>query len=136
MKVLAISNNTGDPTSHIADEMRRIAELQEAGVIQQLYLKADRSGAVLLLEAGSADEAEQQLATLPLVERGVTSFEVTAAGNCHSVSPAGLAHGIRLPSATGSIPSTISVIGPMNKKRRISPSVTTSTPVPSCSAIT
>jgi muconolactone delta-isomerase len=77
MKLLAVSNNTGDPTSHIADEMRRVAELQEAGVIQQLYLKADRSGAVLLLEAESADEAQQQLATLPLVQRGVTSFEVT-----------------------------------------------------------
>jgi muconolactone delta-isomerase len=77
MKLLAISNNTGDPTSHIPDEMRRIAELQQAGMIQQLYLKADRSGAVMLLEAESTDEAERQLATLPLVERGVTSFEVT-----------------------------------------------------------
>jgi uncharacterized protein YggL (DUF469 family) len=77
MKVLAISNNTGDPTSHIADEMRRIAELQEAGVIRELYLKADRSGAVMMLEAQSTDEAQRQLATLPLVERGVTSFEVT-----------------------------------------------------------
>jgi muconolactone delta-isomerase len=77
MKLLAISNNTGDPTSHIPDEMRRIAELQAAGVIQQLYLKADRSGAVMFLEAESADQAEAQLASLPLVEHGVTSFEVT-----------------------------------------------------------
>jgi|tagenome__1003787_1003787.scaffolds.fasta_scaffold17098400_1 muconolactone delta-isomerase len=77
MKILAISNNTGDPTPYIADEMRRIAELQEAGVLQQLYLKADRSGAVALLEVQSTDEAERLLATLPLVERGVTSFEVT-----------------------------------------------------------
>jgi hypothetical protein len=77
MKVLAISSNTGDPTSHIPDEMRRIGELQEAGVIEQLYLKADRSGAVIMLETESAEEAERQLATLPLVERGVTRFEVT-----------------------------------------------------------
>jgi hypothetical protein len=77
MKILAISNNTGDPTSHIPDEMRRITELRAAGVIEQLYLKADRSGAVILLEARSGQEAERQLATLPLVERGITSFEVT-----------------------------------------------------------
>ena len=77
MKVLAISNNTGDPTPRIPDEMRRITELQEAGVIEQFYLKADRSGAVVILETESADEAERQLATLPLVESGVTSFAVT-----------------------------------------------------------
>jgi hypothetical protein len=80
MKVLAVSSNTGDPTPHISDEMRRIAELQAAGVIEQLeqlYLKADRSGAVIVLETESGEEAERQLATLPLVQRGVTSFEVT-----------------------------------------------------------
>jgi hypothetical protein len=77
MKCLAISRNTGDPTSHIPDEMRRITELQAAGVIEQVYLKADRSGAVMMLETESPTEAERQLATLPLVERGVTRFEVT-----------------------------------------------------------
>jgi hypothetical protein len=77
MKVLAVSNNTCDPTPHISDEMRRIAELQAAGVIEQLYLKADRSGGVIVLEAESGEEAARQLATLPLVQRGVTSFDVT-----------------------------------------------------------
>jgi hypothetical protein len=77
MKVLAISNNTGDPTPHIPDEMQRIAELQAGGVIEQLYLKADRSGAVIMLETESAEEAERQLATLPLVQSGLTRFEVT-----------------------------------------------------------
>jgi hypothetical protein len=77
MKVLAISSNVGDPTPHLPDELRRIAELQAVGVIEQLYLKADRSGAVIMLETESAEEAERQLATLPLVQRGVTSFDVT-----------------------------------------------------------
>lgn len=77
MKVLAVSSNKGDPAPHISDEMRRIAELQGAGVIEQLYLKADRSGAVIMLETENGEEAERQLATLPLVQRGVTSFEVT-----------------------------------------------------------
>jgi hypothetical protein len=77
MKVLAVSTNTGDPTPHIPDEMRRVEELHAAGVIEQFYLKADRSGAVLVLETESAGDAERQLATLPLVQRGVTSFAVT-----------------------------------------------------------
>lgn len=77
MKVLAVSSNAGDPTPYIADEMRRITELQAAGVIEELYLKADRSGAVIMLESDSGDEAKRHLATLPLVQHGVTSFEVT-----------------------------------------------------------
>ena len=56
--------------------MRRIAELQASGVIEHLYLKTDRWGAVIILETGSGDEAERQLSTLPLAQRGVTSFEV------------------------------------------------------------
>jgi hypothetical protein len=35
--------------------MRRIAELQAVEVIEQLYLKADRSGAVIMLETESAE---------------------------------------------------------------------------------
>jgi hypothetical protein len=77
MKVLAISSNAGDPTPHLPDETRRLAELQAVGVIGQLYLKADRSGAVIMLETESAEEAERQLTTLPLVQRGVASFDVT-----------------------------------------------------------
>jgi hypothetical protein len=77
MKVLAISSNAGDPTPHLPDGMRRLAELHAVGVIEQLCLKADRSGAVIMLETESAEEAERQLATLPLVQRGVTSFDVT-----------------------------------------------------------
>ena len=52
------------------------------------------------------------------------------------MSPSGELHGIAASCSTSSIPSTVSVIGPMNRKRRISPSLTTSTPAPSCMAIT
>jgi hypothetical protein len=45
--------------------MRRISELQQVGVIEQLDLKADRSGAVIILEAQSAEDAQRQPATLP-----------------------------------------------------------------------
>jgi muconolactone delta-isomerase len=77
MKFLAVTNNISDPGPHIPDEARRTEELRAAGVLEQLYLKADRSGAVLILDAQDAEEAERQLGTLPLVERGVVSVELT-----------------------------------------------------------
>jgi Muconolactone delta-isomerase len=78
MKFLAVTNNISDPAPHIPDEARRTEELRAAGVLEQLYLKADRSGAVLILEAETAEDAERDLATLPLVARGVVSVEMTA----------------------------------------------------------
>jgi hypothetical protein len=77
MKVLAISQNRSDPTPYLGAEGPRVAELRQAGVLEQFWLKADRTGAVLLLEVADADDARRQLATLPLVENGITSFEVT-----------------------------------------------------------
>ena len=40
--------------------MRRITELEQAGGIEQLNLKADRSGAVIILEAQSAQDAQRK----------------------------------------------------------------------------
>ena len=76
MKVLALFHNQGDPTPHLADERERVAELRDAGVLEQLWLRADRTGAVLLLEAADAADARRHLATLPLVERGISTVEV------------------------------------------------------------
>jgi hypothetical protein len=69
------------------------------------------------------------------IERTLRSLDVTAAGERHSMSPSGVLHGIALSWSTSSMPSTVSVIGPMKRKRRISPSLTTSTPAPSCIAM-
>ena len=49
MMVLAVSHNTGDPTAHLHAEATRLAELQQAGLVELMLLKADWSGAVLLL---------------------------------------------------------------------------------------
>jgi muconolactone delta-isomerase len=87
MKILAVSHNTADPTPHIADELRRTSELQSAGVIEQVYLKSDRSGAVMILEAPSAGDAERELASLPLVQHRVTQFTVTELMTLDEVAP-------------------------------------------------
>jgi muconolactone delta-isomerase len=57
-------------------ESRRAWELLQAGVIRELYFRADRHAAVLVLECASSEEAQDVLATLPLVAAGLITFEV------------------------------------------------------------
>jgi muconolactone delta-isomerase len=59
-----------------AAEARRAWDLQQAGVIRELYFRADESAAVLVLECTDAAEAEGALATLPMVAAGLIRFEV------------------------------------------------------------
>jgi hypothetical protein len=83
---LGISTNTGDPRPFVAAESARMAELQAAGVITQVLLKADWSGAVVLLATDDAAAARHALDSLPMVANGITSFEVTEVVN----APAGV----------------------------------------------
>jgi len=57
-------------------ESRRAWELLQAGVFRELYFRADRHAAVLVLECASTEEAQAVLATLPLVAAGLIAFEV------------------------------------------------------------
>ncbi len=77
MMVLAVSHNTGDPTPHLQPEAARMAELQQAGLVELMLLKADWSGAVLLLRAADMADARTAVDSLPLVANGITSFELT-----------------------------------------------------------
>lgn len=77
MMVLAVSHNTGDPGPHLQAEAARVAELQRAGLVELMLLKADRSGAVLLLRTGDLPAAREAVGSLPLVTSGITSFELT-----------------------------------------------------------
>jgi muconolactone delta-isomerase len=76
VKILAIFHDQADPAAWVAAERQRVAELREAGVVEQLWPRADRTGAVLLLEAENADDARRHLATLPLVEHGIAWVDV------------------------------------------------------------
>ena len=77
MKILAISTNSGDPTPHIPAEIARTGELVDAGVIEHVLLKADRSGAVLVLDVPDVPAARSAVESLPLVAHGLTRFELT-----------------------------------------------------------
>jgi hypothetical protein len=49
----------------------------EAGVLEQALLKADRSGAVLVLDVPDAATARAAVDSLPLVRHGATRFDLT-----------------------------------------------------------
>ncbi len=82
MKILAIEHDppgvTDDQfTSELLQaEARRAWELQQSGVIRELYFRADREEAILVLECGDVAEAQAALATLPLVREKLIEFEL------------------------------------------------------------
>jgi hypothetical protein len=76
MKVLVIGHLTGkDITPHLAAEGRRVAELRAEGLIRDVFLKADRSGPILLLNDTDAGDAAKRLAALPFIEHDLVTFD-------------------------------------------------------------
>ena len=61
---------------HLQAEARQVWDLYQSGVIRELYFRADRSEAVLILECSDAQEAQQTLESLPLVQAGLIRFDV------------------------------------------------------------
>ena len=77
MKFLAVSQNIADPTPFLEQETSRMAQLGAEGLVEQFFLKTDRSGVVLIVEAPDTSAADRQLSTLPLVRNNITKFTVT-----------------------------------------------------------
>ena len=61
---------------HLRAEARRVWELQQQGVLREIYFRQDRPEVVLILECADAAEAKRTLATLPLVRGRLIDFEV------------------------------------------------------------
>ncbi len=81
MKILAIERELPGATAeafrpHLKAEARRVWELYQAGVVRELYFRADEHVAVLMLECEDADAARAVLDTLPLVQAGLITFDV------------------------------------------------------------
>ncbi len=81
MKILALERQVpGIPNGacepHLPAQARRAWELHQAGVIRELYFRAESEHAVLVLECADADEAQRALETLPLVEKGLIAFDL------------------------------------------------------------
>lgn len=81
MKLLAIERElpgvaAEDFAPHLAAEASCAWELYQAGTIRELYFRADRHEAVLVLECADVEEAQQALGTLPLVRESLIAFEL------------------------------------------------------------
>lgn len=81
MKIIALEHEVLGATSEAfqqfsQDEARKAWDLHQAGLIRELYFRADQSSAVLMLECASVDDAAKVLAELPFVREGLITFEL------------------------------------------------------------
>jgi muconolactone delta-isomerase len=82
MKILALEKDLPGVsesrfTSEILkEEAARAWQLHQSGAIRELYFRADRDAAILILECTSVDEARAVLSTLPLVRDKLIDFDV------------------------------------------------------------
>ncbi len=60
----------------LAAEAHQVWDLQQAGVIREIYFRADRNDAVLVLECRDEPEARRALASLPLVKEALIDFDI------------------------------------------------------------
>ena len=80
MKIIAIEHDPSNVTDDqftpelLQAEAHRAWELHQAGVIRELYFRADGHEAVLMLECVDVDEARSILDTLPLVREKLIGF--------------------------------------------------------------
>jgi muconolactone delta-isomerase len=81
MKILALEQEAPGVGAaafqpYLQAEAARVWELQQSGVLREIYFRGDRSEAVLILECADVAEAERVLGTLPLVRERLIAFEV------------------------------------------------------------
>lgn len=81
MKILAIEHELpgAEPAAfrqYSRAEARRAWDLQQAGLLRELYFRVDRDQAVLVLECADMQAAREALNTLPFVQHGLIEFEL------------------------------------------------------------
>jgi len=81
VKFLALEKSLSEASAEaslplLREEAARVWSLHREGVIRELYFRADRREAVLVLEARDGEEANEALATLPLVRENLIAFDV------------------------------------------------------------
>ena len=87
MKFVAVSTNTKDVSPFLAAEVQRVNDLRAARTITSAWVKADFSGAVLVLESADAAEATAALNTLPSVANDATDIVLTEIIDFDTVQP-------------------------------------------------
>ena len=76
MHVLAVGTfTTQDFQQHLPEEGEVVARWFQEGALKDVYLKADRSGPILVLNDTDTAGAQKRMADLPFVAHGVATFE-------------------------------------------------------------
>ena len=76
MKTLVIGHLTGrDIAPHIPAEGKAVEQLRQDGVIRDVFLKADRTGPILIINDANAEQAQERLKDLPFLEHDLVTFE-------------------------------------------------------------
>lgn len=81
MKILALEHELPGATAekfqqYAKAEAQKAWNLHQAGSIRELYFRADRNEAVLVLECPSVEEARAVLSSLPFVQNKLIEFEL------------------------------------------------------------
>jgi hypothetical protein len=81
MKILALEHELPGATPeayqrHARAEARKVWELHQAGLIRELYFRADQQSAVLVLECASLEAPADILAGMPFVQEDLIAFEL------------------------------------------------------------
>ena len=81
MKILTLEKELPGATAQAFQTLRkaeaqRIWDIQQSGVLREIYFNSERHTAVLVLECSSIEEARQLLSSLPLVAAGLIEFEM------------------------------------------------------------
>jgi hypothetical protein len=81
MKILAIERELPDLaeddfTPHLRAEALQAWRLVQDGAIRELYFRADRDEAVLVLECADLESARRIIETLPLVRERLIDFDL------------------------------------------------------------
>jgi hypothetical protein len=59
----------------LKEEMTRVWQLQRAGIIREIYGRADAPGAVIVFECGTVDEVKDYVAAFPLSKAGLLDWD-------------------------------------------------------------
>ncbi len=102
MRFLAVSKPTGQvdeqaPDDDMEAEIANGRRLYEAGFLVQGYMDPDYTTAYFLVEAPSAEEAREQLATYPQVQSGRSTYDVTPLIGLPAIEQSAAAAGTALP---------------------------------------
>jgi len=66
-----------DPAPYLEAEIAEVDRLMSAGFIRQLFRHLDGSGAILIIEAASLEDARAGLQGLPFVQHAIMRIPVT-----------------------------------------------------------